>query len=322
MILTGLLLTCALSCAFPARGPAPSDAPPVPSKPAPAPDAVVSRAAEATAQRKTAPETNGCHPSGVTHRVERGETLWRIAHRYGVPLDHLARCNGIPDPTRIEAGAVLTIPEAPQTAAAAGDAARPARAGADPAPPAPQKPDADARHDEEDSGETSGTTSRPSEPFRWPLSGVLASGYGPRNRKVHAGLDLTAPEGTEILASRRGRVIYSGDGFRGYGNMIVLDHADGFVSVYAHASALVVQEGEEVAAGQTIARVGHTGNATAPHLHFEIREGDRPLDPLTFLEPLATSRGGSRLAPRGTAAASAAGAAGAEETEAAELLPR
>src|SRR5262249_61968992 len=109
---------------------------------------------------------------------------------------------------------------------------------------------------------------QPAEPFRWPLAGVLASGYGWRNRHFHSGLDLTAPEGTEILASRSGRVLYAGDGFRGYGNMIVLDHADGFVTVYAHALRLLVGRDDQVKAGQGIALVGRTGNPTAHHLHF------------------------------------------------------
>jgi len=113
---------------------------------------------------------------------------------------------------------------------------------------------------------------------------------------MHSGLDLMAPEGTQILAARPGRVLYTGDGFRGYGNMVILDHGDGFVTVYAHAKKLLVHAEDQVAAGQVIALVGQTGNATAPHLHFEIREGDRALDPLPFLDPVATARAGAPLA--------------------------
>jgi len=100
---------------------------------------------------------------------------------------------------------------------------------------------------------------------------------------MHSGLDLKATPGAKIKASRSGRVLYSGSGFRGYGNVVILDHGDGFLTIYAHNLKNLVHEDERVEAGATIALVGQTGNATSPHLHFEIRSGDRPVDPLRFL---------------------------------------
>ena len=97
---------------------------------------------------------------------------------------------------------------------------------------------------------------------------------------------MAAPIGTPVLAAAGGSVIYAGDQVRGYGNMVVLRHADDLVTVYAHNSLLLVQAGDRVAAGQEIARVGDTGRSTAPHLHFEVRRRDTPQDPLQFLPTL------------------------------------
>jgi lipoprotein NlpD len=97
---------------------------------------------------------------------------------------------------------------------------------------------------------------------------------------------MAAPIGTPVLAAAPGSVIYAGDQVRGYGNMVVLKHADGLVTVYAHNSVLLVQAGETVALGQEVARVGDTGRSTGPHLHFEVRRRDIPQDPLQFLPAL------------------------------------
>ena len=97
---------------------------------------------------------------------------------------------------------------------------------------------------------------------------------------------MAAPIGTPVYAAAAGTVIYSGDRVRGYGNMVVLKHSGGLVTVYAHNSVLLVKTGEQVLLGQEIARVGDTGRSTAPHLHFEVRRRDTPVDPVPFLPPL------------------------------------
>jgi murein DD-endopeptidase MepM/ murein hydrolase activator NlpD len=97
---------------------------------------------------------------------------------------------------------------------------------------------------------------------------------------------MAAPVGTPVHAAAGGKVIYSGDQVRGYGNMVVLRHDGDLVTVYAHNSVLLVHTGDTVALGQEIARVGDTGRSTAPHLHFEVRRGESPRDPMQFLPPL------------------------------------
>jgi lipoprotein NlpD len=97
---------------------------------------------------------------------------------------------------------------------------------------------------------------------------------------------MGAPTGTPVLAAADGEVVYSGDKVRGYGNMVVLQHAGDLLTVYAHNSLLLVHVGDRVVVGQEIARVGATGRSTGTHLHFEVRRKEEPQDPLQFLPPL------------------------------------
>jgi murein DD-endopeptidase MepM/ murein hydrolase activator NlpD len=119
-------------------------------------------------------------------------------------------------------------------------------------------------------------------PLGWPTKGVLISGFGERERDQHDGIDLASPEGTLVRAASSGTVLFAGTQ-RGYGKLVLLRHAGDIVTVYAHNSENLVKAGMHVSRGDIIAKVGHTGNATGPHLHFEVRVASRPRDPLTFL---------------------------------------
>lgn len=119
-------------------------------------------------------------------------------------------------------------------------------------------------------------------PLAWPAKGVLISGFGERERDQHEGIDLAAPEGTLVRAASSGTVLFAGTQ-RGYGKLVLVRHAGDIVTVYAHNEENLVKAGAHVLRGEPIAKVGHTGNATGPHLHFEVRVASRPRDPLTFL---------------------------------------
>ncbi|MFP5387241.1 MAG: M23 family metallopeptidase [Bacteriovoracia bacterium] len=125
--------------------------------------------------------------------------------------------------------------------------------------------------------------------FLWPVPHFfrVSSHFGPRGRKHHDGIDIPAPSGTPIVAVDAGVVIYSDNGIRGYGNMIVLAHGDDIFTVYAHNRKNKVSKGERVDKGQTIAQVGNTGRSTGPHLHFEIRVKNKVRNPAQFLSKLA-----------------------------------
>lgn len=121
--------------------------------------------------------------------------------------------------------------------------------------------------------------------FLWPVPGFhrVSSHFGPRGGRHHDGIDIPAPRGTPIVAVDDGVVIYSDNGIRGYGNMIVLAHGDDVFTVYAHNRKNSVSKGEKVSRGDEIAEVGNTGRSTGPHLHFEIRYKNKVRNPAQFL---------------------------------------
>ena len=120
--------------------------------------------------------------------------------------------------------------------------------------------------------------------FRWPVRGRLIAGFGSKpDGTQNDGINLAVPEGTPIKAADDGVVAYAGNELKGYGNLVLISHANGFVSAYAHASELMVKRGDTVKRGQVIAHAGQTGNVTSPQLHFEIRKGSTPVDPAQYL---------------------------------------
>ena len=116
------------------------------------------------------------------------------------------------------------------------------------------------------------------------MRGRVISGFGPlTNGQQNDGINLSVPEGTKVLAADDGVVAYSGNELKGYGNLVLVRHSNGYVTAYAHASELMVKRGDTVKRGQVIAKSGQTGNVTAPQLHFEIRKGSAPVDPTQYL---------------------------------------
>ncbi len=198
---------------------------------------------------------SGCAADvGIYHRVEPGQSPHRIARAYDVPLSELLDVNGIADPGLVRPGRWLWIPGATER--------RPV--------PVP-----------DDLGQALSPVARRT--FRWPVRGKIGSAFGPRKGGVHRGLDILAPDGTDARASEFGLVLYVGDGLRGYGNAVVLDHGEGVTTLYGHLESFRVKSGDAVAAGQVIGAVGRTGNATTSHLHFELRMEDEALDPVLYL---------------------------------------
>jgi murein DD-endopeptidase MepM/ murein hydrolase activator NlpD len=224
-------------------------------------------------------------PTAGVHVVARGETLHSIARLYGKPVLVLAKANNIPPDTMVKVGERIIIPdvraapraEAPVPAPTGPDLAtaespHSARIAAPVAPPAQGGPVKTA----EPAGEL------PS--FGWPVRGRIIAGFGPKpNGLQNDGINLAVPEGTPIKAAEDGVVAYAGNELKGYGNLVLIRHSNGFVTAYAHAGEILVKRGEAVKRGQVIARSGQTGNVASPQLHFEIRKGATPVDPAQYL---------------------------------------
>ena len=237
----------------------------------------------------------------TVHVVNHGDTLLSIAHRNHVSVAELARANNLDRSAKLSLGMKLNVPGAKtaKTAAAASAAPAVATFPAAVAPPAgkmaaavPQQSVrmAQATGNVEEPAAAEAPAVKPSEAtgalptFRWPVRGKVITTYGAKtNGKSNDGINLAVPEGTPVKAAEDGVVAYSGNELKGYGNLVLVRHANGYVTAYAHASELLVKRGDTIKRGQIIAKSGQSGEVGSPQLHFEIRKGSSPVDPLQFL---------------------------------------
>jgi murein DD-endopeptidase MepM/ murein hydrolase activator NlpD len=190
---------------------------------------------------------------GLHHIVRPGETLAAIGRLYGITWESVAKVNQLADPHRLEVGQALWIPS---------QAAMERNGVAPLATPSRYVPDG---------------------LLRWPSAGMVSSAFGRRGRRFHGGIDISGEPGTPIVAAADGMVTFSGRGPDGYGNVVRLDHSKGLVTFYAHNERNMVRQGERVRRGQTIALMGDTGRTSGTHLHFEVHQHGRPVDPLSWL---------------------------------------
>jgi hypothetical protein len=229
--------------------------------------------------RRTPPAIQAPPPVPTKGVVRLGDTLFKIAQRYGTSMQDILRLNPGLDTAKLVAGTEIQLVQAappPRPRAVLG--LRPSTSGGLSWPDAPQYgPNGNHQFD-----------NRHASTWIWPTTGVFTSGYGWRWGRMHRGIDMANNVGTPIVAARTGRVVFSGWHDGGYGYLVTLEHADGSRSLYAHNSRLMVSNGQEVRQGTVIALMGSTGRSTGPHLHFEIHpSGAGAVDPLTVLPPRA-----------------------------------
>ena len=214
---------------------------------------------------------------GVYYRVQPGDSLAGIAMKYHKELQELAEVNNIENTEEIKPGRSLYIPGVTPPAFARiiererGHSHRVAKWRKKGARKRTESSTASVPAIEVDHGR-----------FIWPVQGGLSSVFGMRHGRRHDGVDIRAKRGTPVIASADGEVVFS-KRMRGYGNLVLLKHGGDFFTVYAHNSVNLVKKGKRVKKGETIAKVGRTGRATGPHLHFEVREGTKARNPLFFL---------------------------------------
>lgn len=199
--------------------------------------------------------------SGVYHVVAQGDTLSQIAKQYKVSPEVIANypANGLKDINQpLAVGQVLIVPGgekpwvAPYVSAYSGPVAQGSQKG----------------------------TGR----FGWPAAGRLTSRFGQIVRgRAHSGIDIGAPPGAPVSASDSGTVVFAGWDRTGYGNLVIINHGNGYITYYAHLSKILVKRGATVAQGQRVGTIGCTGTCTGPHLHFEVRQNNVPRNPLGFL---------------------------------------
>ena len=204
---------------------------------------------------------------GIFYKVAKGDTLDKIAKSYGIPADRIRKGNAPGSVDTLTAGAEIFLPGArPEASENTSGGKRSSGSGRSSSAPA-----------------KSYTRS-----YRWPVVGKINSPFGwrrhpvTRRRDFHTGVDIKSPRGRAIKASKAGRVEYSG-WMGGYGRVVVIRHGDGYSTLYAHCNSISVRKGQTISQGQTIASVGTSGRTTGPHLHFEIRNGKSPVNPLKLL---------------------------------------
>jgi murein DD-endopeptidase MepM/ murein hydrolase activator NlpD len=200
----------------------------------------------------TMPPTASQASSGIRHRVETGQTLWRISKIYNVDIDDIIRVNRISESTPIEVGQVLLIPGGLKTQNI---------------PLKPAEPVQSAGDD-----------------FIWPLKGRVIAGFGSTYRNlINRGINIQTSSGANVLASRSGRVVFYSSSFGNFGKTVIIDHGDGLRSVYSRISDCFVQAGENVSRGALIGRTGASTRDKNSYLHFEIRKGSLAQNPLFYL---------------------------------------
>ncbi|WP_260927316.1 LysM peptidoglycan-binding domain-containing M23 family metallopeptidase [Novosphingobium sp. 9] len=270
-----------------ARGPQDPDASPAPAPQAPLADSHIVTAGEtlsgiarkAGLSQSLIAEANGIAapysvrvgqhlilPRSRTHVVAAGETTFSIAYDLAMPWEQIATANNLDPKAPPRVGQRLIIPTVMGKPMQPGASALPAVAAAPIATPSPAKP----------------STAR----FAWPLKGAIRRGYSPSG-STHDGLDIAGAEGAPVRAAAAGTVVFAGaeDKYHQFGNLVVVDHGNGWATAYGFLQRVTVKQGETVRSGERVGIVGDTGLAKSTELHFEVRHDGKPVDPLDALPP-------------------------------------
>jgi murein DD-endopeptidase MepM/ murein hydrolase activator NlpD len=278
----------------------------IPSLTAPAPVPTTTHAAEPTAPKlasvstipAAAPTYTGAignqhaaaSASSGVHVVAAGDTLTKIAHQYGKSVAEIVKANNIQPTGKLNIGDRIVIPGTrvsnakPEVEQAAAPI-KPATNKVALASAAPTQSASMVTPTETPVVEAAPKAVADATPgFRWPVRGRIIAGFGPKpNGQQNDGIDVAVPENTPIKAAEDGEVAYAGSELKGYGNLVLVKHPNGYVTAYAHAKELLVKRGDKIKRGDVIAKSGQSGNVDAPQLHFEVRKGSAPVDPMQFL---------------------------------------
>lgn len=223
--------------------------------------------------------------NAATHTVVRGDTVYNIAKRYQITQDNLRAWNNMADNT-ISVGQVLRVKPAGYTAPAGSAATSAARtqppAASSATPNVPSTPQANtskvATPATTPTVSTGGVRNTGGITWQRPTAGNVITKFGGTNK----GVDIAGNPGQSVVAAADGKVVYAGSGLRGYGNLVIIQHSPTFLSAYGHNQSLLVNEGQTVKRGQTIAKMGNS-DASRTQLHFEVRQNGKPVNPANYV---------------------------------------
>lgn len=213
-------------------------------------------------------QSHEVNADGKYYLVKRGDSLGSISKRYHLSVQELAEVNDLRSNRRLVVGQQLYIPRSHKKGKELSEEV---------VSTTPASAPVSAVGQAQEESPTFDTTR-----FIWPVNGVVTSRFGVRHGRQHDGIDIGAPRGTKVISAASGRVVHAGK-LSGYGNLVVVKHADNFFTAYGHLSSFAVREGDRVKQGDSIGTVGNTGRSSGPHCHFEIRQRTEARNPLFFL---------------------------------------
>ena len=217
-------------------------------------------------------------PTKQYHTVQRGESLYGISRMYNVDITTLSKINNLSTPYSLAVGQKLLLPASVSSSQATGSKVATAQA------PASSSVSNSAKSTPTAYVPTTPPAKNRSAKFLWPVQGTVISGFGNLGKgRKNDGINIKAPLGTAVKAADAGTVAYAGNELKGFGNLILIKHNDGWITAYAHNDRLFVKKGQKVSRGEKIASVGSSGGVTSPQLHFEVRTGKKAVNPRAYL---------------------------------------
>ncbi len=227
-------------------------------------------------------------PSAKYHIVARGDTLYSISKRYNVDMSSISRLNDLDEPYTLAVGQKLILPGSLVETSSASTVKTAAATSTKKT--TTQKSSSSSWWSSKKSTPKKATYTKPTpvkkrkSKFLWPVKGTVISNFGRIGKgRNNDGINIKAPLGTAVKAADAGTIAYAGNELKGFGNLILLKHSDGWITAYAHNDKILVKKGQKVRKGEKIATVGSTGGVSTPQLHFEIRAGKKAVNPRSYL---------------------------------------
>lgn len=226
-------------------------------------------------------------PIARYHQVVHGDTLYSISRKYNVDITTLSRLNNLREPYTLSIGQKLALPASVGTSS--GESTTNYQTTASTQSTAVKTTSSSATKTATSTAKTTTSTTKATSTtrktkFAWPVNGTIISRFGTIGKgRSNDGINIKAPLGTTVKAADAGKVAYAGNELKGFGNLILIQHNDGWITAYAHNSKFLVKKGQQVQKGTPIAQVGSSGGVNTPQLHFEVRAGKKPVNPILYL---------------------------------------
>jgi len=240
---------------------------------------------------KTVKQNESIKPNNTTKvelqeiTVAKGDTLYSISRKYQIPVNDLAVMNKLSTPFALSVGQKIKVPKLDAVQTRSSSEIRQAQQKKPETKIVQSEKTQKTKISSDPSKQLPKISARSNAKFSWPVRGKILSGYGAKNNGLfNDGINISASKGTDVKAAENGVVAYAGNEVKGMGNLVIIQHSDGWMTVYAHMDSMAVRRGNTVSVGQSIGKIGMTGKVDKPQLHFEIRKGTKAYDPVAYMK--------------------------------------